>query len=311
LRAGSREHYEAIGRARYVVTNDHLPDWFVRRPDQVCLQTWHGTALKRLGLDVAAQRGTARHLRRRWFGHAADWQYLVAPNRFSSPIFRRAYALEGKVLETGLPRADVLTGPGRDEAGRRVRSRLGIAEDARVVLYAPTYRDHIVDSKGRYRLDLQLDFERLAGAVGDDTVLLFRRHPAIADSLPPRAARFARDVSSYPEATELLLAVDVLITDYSSCMFDFANTGRPMLFFAYDLDDYQESIRGFNLDYAETVPGPVLGTTDEVAAALADLDGIRTAHAQRYEAFRSAFCEFDDGGATARVVDRVFGAPDL
>jgi CDP-glycerol glycerophosphotransferase len=118
------------------------------------------------------------------------------------------------------------------------------------------------------------------------------------------------DVSAYPDGTELLLAADVLVTDYSSMMVDFANTGRPMLFYTYDLDAYQDEIRGFYLDFVGTVPGPLLRTTDEVVDALRDLDGVRAAYAERYDAFRSTFCELDDGHAAARVVERTF-APVL
>jgi CDP-glycerol glycerophosphotransferase len=173
-----------------------------------------------------------------------------------------------------------------------------------VVLYAPTYRDDVVDRRGRFRLDLRLDLDRLRDAVGADTVLLFRKHHYIPDAVPIGADGFVRDVSSYPDGTELLLAADVLVTDYSSMMVDFANTGRPMLFYTYDLDAYRDQIRGFYLDFVATVPGPLLRTTDEVADALRDLDAVRADYGERYDAFRSEFCERDDGRAAARVVDR-------
>ncbi|MEA2421054.1 MAG: CDP-glycerol glycerophosphotransferase, partial [Thermoleophilaceae bacterium] len=112
--------------------------------------------------------------------------------------------------------------------------------------------------------------------------------------------------SRYPDGTELMLAADVLITDYSSMMFDFANTGRPMLFFTYDLDAYQDEIRGFYLDYLETIPGPMMRTTGEVADALRDIDSVSASYAGRYERFVSDFCELDDGQASSRVVDRIF-----
>jgi CDP-glycerol glycerophosphotransferase len=174
------------------------------------------------------------------------------------------------------------------------------------VLYAPTYRDQVVDRRGRFRLDLQLDLERLRAAVGDDTVILFRKHHYIADTVPTTEDGFVRDVSTYPDGTELMLAADVLITDYSSMMVDYANTGRPMLFFTYDLESYGDEIRGFYLDFVETVPGPLLRTTDEIAEALRDLDSVQAAYADRYAAFREKFCSLDDGRAAARVVDRLF-----
>ncbi len=306
LREGSREYHEALARARYVVTNDHFPDWFVRREDQVCLQTWHGTPLKRLGFDVSDMRRTVRRFQRRWEQQVANWQYVLSPNRFSTPILRRAYAIEGEMLETGYPRVDVLAGADREAAGRALRARLGIPDGVRTVLYAPTYRDQVTDRRGRYRLDLRLDLERLRQAVGPDTVILFRKHHYVVDAAPATADGFVRDVSDYGDGTELLLAADVLVTDYSSMMVDFANTGRPMLFYTYDLDAYAEEIRGFYLDFVDAVPGPLLRTTDEVADALRDLDGVQAAHAERYRAFRERFCELDDGGASARVVDRLF-----
>jgi CDP-glycerol glycerophosphotransferase len=306
LREGSREHHEALARARFVVVNDHFPDWFRRREEQVCVQTWHGTPLKRLGFDVSAMHNTKRRFESHWDERVHNWQYVVSPNHFSTPILQHAYRVEGEMLETGYPRIDVLARPGRDAAGLELRRRLGIPDGLRTVLYAPTFRDQVVDRRGRYRLDLHLDLERLRAAVGQDTVILFRKHHYVVDPVPATADGFVRDVSMYPDATELLLAADVLVTDYSSLMFDYANTGRPMLFFTYDLDSYRDEVRGFYFDFLARAPGPLLATTDEVAAALVDLDAVRRQYAERYAAFVAEFCELDDGHAAARVVDRVF-----
>ena len=306
LREGSREHYEAMARARYVVTNDHFPDWFTRRADQTCVQTWHGTPLKRLGLDVSQMRGTVRRFQRKWDRQVGNWQHVLSPNRFSTPILRRAYAIDGEMLETGYPRVDALAGADRDALSARVRDRLGLPEGKRAVLYAPTYRDQVKDSHGRYRLDLRLDLERMRAALGEDHVILFRKHHYIVDPVPTTADGFIRDVSAYPDGTELLLAADVLLTDYSSMMVDFANTGRPMLFYTYDLDAYRDEVRGFYVDLVATAPGPMLSTTAELIEALRDIDGVRLQYAGRYAEFVSTFCELDDGGAAGRVVDRVF-----
>ena len=306
LRESSREHHEALARARYVVTNDHFPDWFRRRDEQVCVQTWHGTPLKRLGFDVSAMQKTIRNFESHWDERVRNWQYVISPNRFSTPILRRAYRVEGELLETGYPRIDVLAQDRRDAAGLELRRRLGIPDGVRTVLYAPTYRDQVLDRRNRYRLDLHLDLERLRAAVGEDTVILFRKHHYVVDPVPATADGFVRDVSAYPDGTELLLAADVLVTDYSSMMFDYANTGRPMLFFTYDLDLYRDEVRGFYFDFLERAPGPLLRTSDQVAEALAGIDDVREQYAARYEAFAAEFCELDDGHASARVVDRVF-----
>jgi CDP-glycerol glycerophosphotransferase len=298
LRAGSRAHHEALARARYVVTNDELPGWFERRPDQVCLQTWHGTPLKRAGADIADMRDATPHIRERWHAQAANWQFVVSPSRFATPILRRAFALTGEVLETGYPRADALAAPAR---GADVRRVLGLPDGVRTVLYAPTYRDGVRDRDRRLRLDDHLDVDVLRRALGGDAVILYRCHPKVIDAAPATDDGFVRDVSSYPDATELLLAADVLVTDYSSLMVDFANTGRPIVLYAYDLEAFRDHVRGLYVDLEALAPGPIVRTGEELAEAL------RAPAAPAYEEFAATFCEFDDGRATERVVNRVFG----
>jgi CDP-glycerol glycerophosphotransferase len=99
----------------------------------------------------------------------------------------------------------------------------------------------------------------------------------------------------------------VLVTDYSSVMFDFAPTGRPMVFFTYDLEQYRDNLRGFYFDFEAEAPGPLLATSDEVVSAIGDIDAVASAHRAAYEAFTAKFCPLDDGKAAARACDRIFG----
>lgn len=303
LRSGSREYYDAMARARFLVVNGFLPEWFGRRPDQVVVQTLQGTPLKRIGLDVPHLRSTMRRSWR-WAEQMANWQYVVSASRFATPVLRQAFGIEGEVLELGLPRNDVLAAPERASAA--VRLRLGIPAGARVILYAPTYRDQVIDRRGRYRLDQHLDVERVMGVLDSDSYLLIRKHPLVADAVETGGHPRVMDASLWPDATQLLAAADVLVTDYSALAFDYAVTGRPILFFTYDLDTFRE-IRGFYVDLEAEAPGPLLRTTDELAEALRDVDGAE--YAERYRAWRERFCEFDDGSAGARLVERLFLSP--
>ncbi len=305
LRAGSREYYEAMARARVVVVNGFLPEWFRRRPDQVIVQTLQGTPLKRVGLDVPHLRSTMRRSWQ-WSNQMENWQYVLSGSSFASPILRQAFGFDGEILELGLPRNDVLAAPDRETRAAEVRRALGIPSGARVVLYAPTYRDHVVDRRGRYRMDQHLDVARVLEALGPDTFLLLRKHPSVADV--PETGGFERviDVSLWQAASELLAASDVLVTDYSALAVDFANTGRPMIFFAYDLDTYRDDIRGFYIDYEAEVPGPIVRTTEELAEALRAVDGVPPEYAERYRAWRDRFCPLDDGRAAARLIERLF-----
>ncbi|MFD9068562.1 bifunctional glycosyltransferase/CDP-glycerol:glycerophosphate glycerophosphotransferase [Streptomyces lasiicapitis] len=299
------EWYEALARCRRVVTAGHLPDFFERREGQTVVQTWNGTPLKRIGTDLTdtlyADHGHLDLLPRL----AAQWNVLVSPNRFATPHLGRALTYEGEVLEAGSPRNDVLFADDRQKVTERVRRELGLAPDKRIVLYAPTYRDHLGFGAGRFRYDPALDLRAAEQVLGDDHVLLVRKHPLTSGRIAGARAPFVRDVTAHPRTAELLLVADVLITDYSSLMFDFAHTGRPMLFHAYDLAHYRDTVRGFYLDFENRAPGPLLASTGEVVDALRDLDTVAARHADAYAAFREAYCDLDDGRAAARVADRL------
>ncbi|PSK92948.1 CDP-glycerol:poly(glycerophosphate) glycerophosphotransferase [Murinocardiopsis flavida] len=301
-----RGYFEGLARSEHVVTNAHLPTWFAKRPGQTVVQTWHGSMLKRIGFDIERVQFASRDYHERLAREVAQWDYLVSPSPWATPILRRAFRFEGEILETGYPRNDLFHAPERDALTERVRERLGLPAGKKVVLYAPTWRDDKFYSRGKYKLDLHLDLQAMQRRLGDDHVLLVRRHPNIVDRVPNTGGGFVHDVSTYPEIQELFLVADVLITDYSSLMFDFANTGRPMLFFTYDLADYRDNLRGFYFDFGETAPGPLLETSDQVIDALRDIDAVHAAHADRYEAFTAQFCPLDDGKAAARIADRLF-----
>jgi CDP-glycerol glycerophosphotransferase len=307
VRHRGREYYEALARSRYVVSNSRQPAWFHRHPDQVVVQTWHGSMLKRIGFDVENIRGKSRDYFEKLAWETRQWDYLVSPSPWATPILRSAFRFEGEILETGYPRNDIFFSPDRDALAERTRRRLGLPEGKKVVLYAPTWRDDKYYTRGKHKLDLHLDLRRMYEKLGDDHVLLVRRHPRVVDSVPIVGEDFVYDVSLYPEIMELFLITDVLVTDYSSMMFDFANTGRPMLFFTYDLESYRDNLRGFYFDFEKTAPGPLLTRSDDVIAALRDIDGVAREHQASYRSFVDQFCPLDDGHAAERVVDRVFG----
>jgi CDP-glycerol glycerophosphotransferase len=196
----------------------------------------------------------------------------------------------------------VLNAAGRGEIRCRTRRDLAIADDALVVLYAPTWRDDVVFAGGGGDVALQLDAEAVADALGQGNCLLLRLHYMLTGRLDNVAHDRIRDVSMHPDISDLYLASDVLLTDYSSSMFDFAVTGLPMLFFTYDLAEYRDSLRGFYFDFAPEAPGPLLETTEQVIDALDDLPGLSSAYAERYARFRRRFCHLEDGHATDRVV---------
>ena len=304
--AGTRDYYRALGRARWVVSNDSMPKHYVKREGTRYGQTWHGTPLKRIGFDIENLQMSNKNYLEQFAKEVLKWDALVSPNRYSTEIFRRAFAYEGEVLEIGYPRNDVFHRPEeRALRAERTRERLGIDPAKRVILYAPTWRDNQYDKSGRYRFTMKLDLERMHRSFGDDSVLLIRGHQLVAASVDTSMfGGFAINVSHYPDISDLYLVADVLVTDYSSVMFDFVNTGRPMVFYTHDLESYRDDLRGFYIDFEPQAPGPVLTHTSEVIEALEHLDDVARAHSGRYEAFRERFASLEDGQAAARFVDR-------
>ncbi|MCW2915949.1 MAG: putative glycerophosphotransferase/glycosyltransferase [Actinomycetia bacterium] len=310
VRQWSRDYYEALARSRYLITNDDMPKSYVKREGQTYLQTWHGTPLKRIGFDIERVRFASGSS---YLDHLAEdvakWDVMLSPNPFSTPILRQAFRFDREILETGYPRNDVLHSAAAPALAASVRARLGIPVGKKVVLYAPTWRDDQFYGGGRYRFDLRLDLQRARKELGEDHVVLVRGHHLIADDVyDPAYGDFVINVTSYPDIADLYLVSDVLITDYSSAMFDFAGTGRPMLFFTYDLEEYRDELRGFYFDFEARAPGPLLATSDDVIEALRDLDTVAGAHRQAYDRFISEFHPVADGCAAARVVDRLFTA---
>lgn len=304
--AGTRAHYEALSTARAIVSNTGLQDWFVKRDGQTYVQTWHGSPLKRVGLDIEAptfERGRRRMEALRQ--DAATWNLLLSQSPFTTPILRRAFDYAGEVVELGYPRNDRLHGPRVAEETARARARLGIPAGRRVVLYAPTWRDHLNNRPGEYGFELQLDLDALRAALGRDHVILLRAHHLVTRRPAVQADGVVYDVSGHPDINELFLAADTLITDYSSAMFDYAGLNRPIIVFAPDLDRYRDTVRGLSFPIEDHAPGPILAHSGDVVDALRDIDAVARAHVPDLARFRDTFCPFDDGHAAERLADRI------
>jgi CDP-glycerol glycerophosphotransferase (TagB/SpsB family) len=301
---GSQQSIAALEGADLVVSNDHIPlDW-EKRPGATYLQTWHGTPLKRIHNDVRwAPEGRLAYLEH----DIAKWDLLLSPNAASTPRLRGAFGYTGAVHETGYPRNDLLSSPRADEVRAAVRADLGISDDQTVVLYTPTWRDDLVFNRtGPQDFEFPVDLDDFTARLGGDHVLLLRLHNMVMDRLEVVDGSPVRDVCNHPDIRDLYLAADAMVTDYSSTMFDFAITGKPMLFFTYDLEYFRDELRGFYFDLEDVAPGPLLPTSKELVEAIADLDAVAADHAERYARFRETFCHLEDGHATERVLDLLF-----
>lgn len=305
----SFKYFYYLATTKYIVNNMRKPTWFQKREGQVFLQTWHGTPLKKLGWDIEEVHmpgTTTEKYKKNFADEASRWDYLVSANAYSSEIFKRAFQFNNEMLEYGYPRNDSLYMNDQESYVRKLKETLGIPLDKKIVLYAPTWRDDEFYAKGQYKFTLKLDLQRFKEELGEDYFLILRTHYLIADQLDVHGVEdVVYNGSHYDDIADLYLISDILITDYSSVFFDYANLKRPILFYAYDLDKYKDTLRGFYLNHETEWPGPILQTNDEVINTLKNIDKEYGPYQKRLEEFHEAFCKWDDGNASKNVAEHV------
>lgn len=299
IKIGSLKYYAYLATAKYVVSNTNIAGDIVKRKGTKHVQTWHGTPWKTMGLDIKPYNPKEMN----WSAFARRsrrWDYVLSSNPYSSAVWRRSCPYEYKMLETGYPRNDVLF-HSKPETVASIKASFQIPPSKKVALYAPTFREHTRNS--RLELDASpFDFDKAAKALGDEYVLLVRSHYFNSGT---NSISSVIDASHHANTNELLLAVDLLITDYSSIMFDFACLGRPILLYAYDYQEYR-STRGSYFDLRDIPPGHISFDMEDLEIALKHRIFASHENNLRLKAFQEEFCPWDDGHATDRVLNEVF-----
>ena len=311
---GSKEFDRAAAVSGYWVTNSRMPEYLQPRQGQVYLQCWHGTPIKRLARDIQIETAnvmnSSRELAERYRFDASRYTYMVSPSPYATEKFTSAFSLDllGKqdaILEVGYPRNDRLADPDAAEVAA-IKDRLGIPQDKKVMLWAPTWRDDQHETGKGYTLSLEMDFDALRERLGDEWVILFRAHYFIVSQFDfSQQEGFVWNVGGVDDVNDLYLVADALVTDYSSVMFDYANLRRPMVFYMYDLVQYRERLRGFYFDFSE-LPGPIVHTIDDFISAVENMPSYWDQYQEQYRAFNEKFTPLDDGHASDRVIERVF-----
>jgi len=298
LKFESKAWFQALATSEFLVANSALPWYFKKVEGQTYLQTWHGTPLKRLVKDLPAGELTKNYLDL-MDREAAAWDYLISPNPFCSEVLPRAFGYAGKVLETGYPRNDRLS-THTDADRQEIRTRLGVTDSKTILaLYAPTWRDNQRTVTGSWESVSYLEPDLV---YPEGIRVMFRGH---TNTAPSKNTGSAINVTSYPDITELYIAADVLITDYSSVMFDFSVTGKPMIFLAPDLERYRAE-RGFYFDFEAEAPGPIVKTADEVLETLRKLPETAKSFQSAYKLWQQKFNSMEDGLASKRVTSTVW-----
>ena len=309
----SKEYFKAMGKAKYWIFNYKIADYIYPKENQVFIQCWHGTPLKRLGCDLEHFNNALNsisEMKKRYHMEAEKFTYFLSPSKFATEKFISTWDLkhlgkENIMIEEGYPRNDFLINYTKEDI-QKIKEKLNLINtNKKIILYAPTYRDNQHSSGIGYTYETKVNFDKLKEELSDEYILLFRAHWLVAQSFDfAKYKDFVIDVSNYDDINELYVISDLLITDYSSVFFDYANLKRPILFYMYDLEDYRDNIRGFYLDLEE-LPGKILKTEGELIQEIKSISN-QFEYTKKYQDFNKKFNYLDDGQASKRVIERIF-----
>lgn len=290
----SDSYIRYLATAGWLISNNTFPPYFSRRDGQKYLNVWHGTPIKSLGIDIKSGALDYRNATRN-FLHVTHFAF---PNEFTGRVLMQRYGVAdifpGKVKITGSPRMDVTLNLGT-ETRRTIRRRLGALEGQRVVLYAPTWRGDLSET----RVDIKRIKTDLAAMSCGDVVVAFRAHSLMEKGMQTFSGE-AIVVPADIDTNELIASVDIVVSDYSSIAIDAIGAGVRTILYTYDREEYERE-RGLYLRL-EDLPVEVAVDRDSLREAIAQIAGeCRSDNGMYHELWGH-----EDGKATDRVLDFFF-----
>nr|UKS68316.1 CDP-glycerol glycerophosphotransferase family protein [Lactococcus garvieae] len=310
VKFNSLQYYYYLSKAKYWIFNSKMAPYYYKKSDQVYLQTWHGVPLKRLGHDIIDNGSTYyrskqsyKQMVKSYDKDRRHWDYLIASSPFSAQVFETAFAFpQPKMLHIGYPRVDCLVHPDPVKIAE-LKRKYHLPTNKKIILYAPTWRDNAYSNVG-YTFELKVDFYKWKRALGEGYIVLFKPHYLICSTyhIPRDLKNFVFFMDPNQDINEAYLMSDALITDYSSVFFDYAQLGRPIYFYMYDLEHYAEELRGFYLKVPDDLPNDVVKTEEELLKMIKD----DCFDYQRLRAFNERFNPWNDGSACEKIVSEVF-----
>lgn len=303
----SIKYFFTIARAKYIVNNSRMPKFYKKRSNQVYIQTWHGTPLKRLVHDMKVNtmpRTNHSKYLKEFSNDVKQWDFLVSANSFSTEKFKTAFKYDGAVIESGYPRNEQLH-HFTDEQREQYRAKYGLDEEDVVILYTPTYRDNHNQGQGNYLQEMKLDLDLLNQTPGIKVML--RLHYLISQEIDVEKYENIIDVSNENNINELYIASDVLLTDYSSTMFDYLILDKPIILFPYDLEAYSGEIRGFYMSYNK-IPAEQIEDTTRLIEIAGNVKGYKALWSAEYQEFKNEMVLESEKEASKIVVEKMFNA---
>ncbi len=300
-----------MSRAKYWVINCKMPMYIKKKKNQVYLQTWHGTPLKRLGHDIEAPEDATfyrsgasfEQMTRSYDIDVERYNYMISPNEFCTEVFQTAFGIDrDRLIQTGYPRNDFITNASKEDV-KNIKEKYNLPTDKKIILYAPTWRDNSFTRSG-YTFELEANFRKWKEVLSDEYIVVFKPHYLIVNTCSddPELEGFLYSIAAEAEINELYVISDVLITDYSSVFFDYAVLNRPVYFYMYDLESYKDELRGFYLDIYKDLPGQIyedeLNMLTDIKNQVYDYDYLET--------FNKRFNGEQDGNCSQKVINILF-----
>ena len=313
VKTNSKEYFKYLSLSKYWIVNSLIDVSIKKKKNQIYLQCWHGTPLKKLRYDIevkGAVLNTISEIRKRNDLDAIKFDFFISPSKFCTEKFISAFNLKklGKdniIVEKGYPRNDYLFNYKKEDIDK-IKKLLKLPKGKKVILYAPTFRDNQHTSGVGYTYNLGINFDKMQKELSKDYIILFRTHYFVSNSFDfSKYDKFIYDVSKYDDINDLYIISDLLITDYSSVFFDFANLKKPMIFYMYDLDDYKNNLRDFYFDLS-ILPGPIVKQENDLIKEIKNIDNYDESYHDKYIKFNEKFNYLDDGKSTERVVEVIF-----
>lgn len=302
VRRESKEYWEALARCHKLVNNVVFPNWYYGTEKRY-LQTWHGTPLKRLGFDIEVA-GPETQARYGFYNESRNWDALISANHHSTECFARAFRFRKDMLTIGYPANDVFYQPERLARMRRaVRKKLKIPPSAQVILYAPTWRDHKSVGNWSFSFELTPDFSELLNQAGLKKTYVLERHHHLTERQGDGDDKRIINVSDYPDAHELMVAADILVSDYSSIAFDWACSRKPVVFYTPDYEEYNEAARGFYLDMESDLNAQLVRDEQGLIDVLRDAPWNSPEWEAQTNTLYERFCDLHDGTASQQAVE--------
>lgn len=302
-------YYYHLATAQYWVNNQNFPKYLKKPKNTIFLQTWHGTPLKKMLNDIKKLTREQPNYVRQMNKVNSRWDYLISPSSYATAAFETAFRPQAEILETGYPRNDIffMSQKQKQILKTKLTSMWDIG-DKKIILYMPTFRDDEKDIRDRQAFFLHLDLESLYNALRDEYVILFRQHAIVKTKvyIPDYFSDFFIDVTNYSDVQDLYVIADVCITDYSSVMFDFSITKRPIIFYVYDYYQYKNTLRGFYMNFKKEAPGPLVFDTSQLIKTIINIENIKSEYADKYEKFYDKYNRLETGNATKEVIKKVF-----